>query len=203
MPQESLKGRVPEALACIFVVFFVLMGIAPVDRAVWYAEATPVVVIFTLLVVTARYYRFSNAAYLLMSVWLFWHTVGGHYTFAEVPFGIVTDLLGAQRNHFDRVGHFSVGFYAYGITELLLRRRLASPVTATLFGLFAIMAVAAGYEILEWWYAISSDPSAGIAVLGSQGDIWDAQKDMLSDTLGALFSLSLFWLCGKRWGSRG
>lgn len=196
-----LGGRLPEVLAAVFVVFFGVLGIAPADRAVWVAEAVPVVAVFTLLAVTAGRYRFTDAAYLLMAFWLFWHTVGGHFTFAAVPFGLVSDALGASRNHFDRIGHFSVGFYAYAFAELLVRRRLAGPVVATLFGLFAIMAVAAGYEILEWWYAVSVDPEAGIAVLGSQGDVWDAQKDMLSDTLGALFALLLFWTCGRHWGS--
>lgn len=198
---RTFAERLPEMLASVFVVFFIVLGIAPADRAVWIAEAVPVVFVFTILVFTARRYRFSNAAYLLMSFWLFWHTVGGHFTFAAVPFGFVSDIIGASRNHFDRIGHFSVGFYTYAFTEILVRRRLAGPVVSTLFGLFAIMSVAAGYEILEWWYAVSSDPEAGIAVLGSQGDIWDAQKDMLSDTLGALFSLALFWTAGRRWGS--
>lgn len=194
-------SRFAEWLAGIFVVFFIWMGIAPVDREVWVAEIVPVVFVFLLLVLTVRTFRFTPAAYLFMAFWLFWHTVGGHYTFANVPFGFITDMLGATRNHFDRVGHFSVGFYAYAMAELLTRRRLAGPVVTTLFGLFFIMAVAAGYEILEWWYAVSNDPAAGDAFLGSQGDVWDAQKDMLADTLGAIFSLAVFWTLGRWWGS--
>ena len=194
--------RFPLVLAVVFALFFGVLGISPVSREVWLAEVIPVGVIFVLLVCTYPFFRFSNVSYGLMAVWLFWHTVGGHYTFAHVPFEWVSDLLGAERNHFDRIGHFSVGFYAYPIAELFVRRKLAGPVVTTLFALFAIMAVAAAYEIIEWQYAVVEGGKAGLEFLGSQGDVWDAQKDMFADTLGAVCSLIAFWIFGKRWGSR-
>lgn len=184
----------PPILACVFAAYWAVLAVAPVARDVWWAENIPVMAVAAFLVLAHRRFRFSNLSYALMAVWLFWHAMGGHYTFAGAPFGWVSDLFGFQRNHFDRVGHFSVGFYAYPMAEYLLRRRLASPAIATLFGLFAIMAVAAGYEIIEWWYAVLEGGRAGIEFLGSQGDVWDAQKDMLMDTLGAVFALGLFWL---------
>lgn len=193
-PSESVSHYYPQALAAVFVVFFTILGIAPVSREVWIAEVIPVVLVFAALVVTFRRFRFSNLAYSLMAFWLFWHTVGGHYTFANVPFGWVTELLGAQRNHFDRIGHLSVGFYAFALAELATRKRWCGPVLATFLGLFMVMGVAAGYEIIEWWFAVVAGGNAGIEFLGSQGDIWDAQKDMLADTLGAVFTLLLFWL---------
>lgn len=202
MAQFFTAQRFPFLLAAVFVIFFALLGIAPASREVWLAEVIPVAAIFLLLVVTFPFFRFSNVSYGLMAFWLFWHTIGGHYTFADVPFDWVTDLFGFERNHFDRIGHFSVGFYAYPIAELFTRRRLAGPVVTTLFALFAIMSVAAGYEIIEWQYAVLEGGEAGIEFLGSQGDIWDAQKDMLADTLGAVCTLVLFWIFGKRWGSR-
>jgi putative membrane protein len=175
----------PHFLAAVFTIFFIVLGIAPVSREVWIAEVIPVVVIFAGLVLTFRYFRFSNLAYSLMAVWFFWHTVGGHYTFANVPFGWVTELLGAKRNHFDRIGHFSVGLFGFAMAELATRKGWCGPVLATFLGLFMIMSVAAGYEIIEWWFAVTAGGNAGIEFLGSQGDIWDAQKDMLADTLGA------------------
>ncbi len=170
------------------------MGINPVDRKVWIAEVTPIVIAFLALVATYRRFRFSNIAYTLMSVWMFWHTIGGHYTFANVPFDFVTNLFGFERNHFDRIGHFVVGFYAYAAAELVTRKGWAGPVLASLFGFFLIGTVAAGYEIIEWLYADMDGGKAGVEFLGAQGDVWDAQKDMLADMLGALFSLGLFWL---------
>ncbi|WP_018294947.1 DUF2238 domain-containing protein [Mariprofundus ferrooxydans] len=184
----------PQLLGGIFVLFFIWMAIAPVSRDVWLAEAIPVMLVFAALTAGFRSFRFSSTAYTLMAVWLFWHTVGGHYTFAHVPFGWVTDHFGFQRNNFDRIGHFSVGFYAYAMAEWLLRKRYCGPVLATIFSILLIMSVAAGYEIVEWWYAVADGGDAGIEFLGSQGDIWDAQKDMLADTLGAITAMLLFWI---------
>lgn len=129
-----------------------------------------------------------------MSVFIFLHTIGGHFTFERVPFDMISEAFGFERNHYDRMAHFSVGFYAYTIAEVLMVRRLVTTRWIVfLFPLFAIVTVAGVYEIIEWQYAIAADPKAGIAVLGSQGDIWDAQKDILADTLGALFVLAIFF----------
>lgn len=189
-----MMARYPHLLAVIFVIFFAILGIAPVSRDVWVAEVIPVVIVFALLVVTYKDFRFSNFSYSLMAFWLFWHTVGGHYTFANVPFGWFTDLFGFERNHFDRIGHFSVGFYAYPMAELVTRKRWCGPVLASCYGIFFIMSIAAGYEIVEWAFAEVVGGGAGIEFLGVQGDVWDAQKDMLADTLGALTVIAAFWI---------
>ena len=182
----------PHILAVVYFIFSILLSINPVSREVWIAEIIPVVIIFAALVITYRKFRFSNLAYALFSIWIFWHTIGGHYTFANVPFGWVNDLIGSERNHFDRIGHFVIGFYAYGMAEWLLRKRYCEFKSAIFFSLFFIMSVAAAYEIIEWWYAAIEGGDAGVEFLGSQGDIWDAQEDMLADTLGAIASLVLF-----------
>jgi putative membrane protein len=85
--------------------------------------------------------------------------------------------------------HYAIGFYAFPIAEYLIRSKQTSPVISAMFGLFSIMSLAASYEIIEWWYAVAEGGNAGIAFLGSQGDVWDAQKDMLCDTLGAVTAL--------------
>ncbi|KJF96144.1 membrane protein [Photobacterium angustum] len=188
------ENKFPLWLAVSYTLFFIILGINPAFREVWIAEAIPLIIIFGALIFTFRYYRFSNLAYALMAVWLVLHNIGAHYTFANVPFDWFNDLIGSQRNNFDRLAHFSIGFYAFPVAEYLVRKNHCKPLIAGLFGLFAVMAVAAGYEIVEWWYAASAGGEAGIEFLGSQGDIWDAQKDMLADTLGAVFSLILFFI---------
>ena len=162
----------------------------------WWAEATPLFIVFGALVLTFRQFRFSDTAYVLMSMWLFLHMIGAKYTFANVPFDwgnqILAPLLGEGRNHFDRFAHYIIGFYAFPMAEWLLRKRKATFGTTLLFALFFIMSVAATYEIIEWQYAVIEGGNAGVEFLGSQGDIWDAQKDMLADTLGAITSLVLY-----------
>jgi putative membrane protein len=190
-----MHTKLPLFLLLAYVVHFTLLGIAPYDRAVWWAENLPILLIVLTLALTYRYHAFSNTAYLLMGCLVFLHTIGGHYTFERVPFGFVTELFGFSRNHYDRLAHFTVGFYAFAIAELLLVRKLvASRVVLYLFPLSIIIAVAGSYEIFEWIYASSADGPAGAAVLGSQGDPWDAQKDMLADTLGAVTALLLFFM---------
>jgi putative membrane protein len=100
---------------------------------------------------------------------------------------------------FDRVGHFSVGFFAFGILEFLLVRRSMSRTLAVLFAIFTIAFVAMTYELIEWGYAAyGGNAEAGANFLGSQGDIWDAQKDMLMDTLGAVFAVVLYLVTRRR-----
>jgi len=176
-----------------------LLAINPYDRTVWWTENIPIMIIVFLLAVTYNKFQFSNTSYLLMSVLIFMHTIGGYYTFARVPFDFVTNFFGFERNNYDRLAHFSVGFYTYAFAEYLNVKKAANEKWIIyVLPLVFIMALAGAYEIFEWIYAITGDPTAGIEVLGSQGDIWDAQKDMLSDTLGAIVALIFFKLSKKK-----
>lgn len=188
----NMPTRYPLLLGLLFSAFWIVLAVSPVSREVWWAENIPVLMVCAFLAATYRRFRFSGLAYTFMAAWLFLHTVGGHYTFANVPFGWVTDLFGFERNHFDRIAHFSVGFYAFALAEYLQRKRLAHPVAVLAFCLASVMALACAYEIVEWWYAVLVGGDAGVEFLGSQGDTWDAQKDMLADTLGAVFALAVF-----------
>ena len=133
-----------------------------------------------------------------MFVLVYLHTIGGHYTFAKVPFDFITQTFGFHRNHYDRIAHFTVGFYAFPIAEWLWTKRLVvSKFILFSYPIFVIATVAMSYEIIEWIYAAIANPEAGIAYLGSQGDVWDAQKDMLADTLGAIFATIIFFILRK------
>jgi putative membrane protein len=190
-----LQERLPHLLAIALSAVIIWSGIGPAVRDVWVAEIIPILLVFGGLLWLYPRFRFSNAAYLLMAVWLFWHTVGSHYTFANVPFAWFNELIGSERNQFDRISHFSVGFYAFAMAEWLLRKRHCGFKLAMSFSLFLIMSIAAAYEIVEYWFAVYYGGDAGDEFLGSQGDVWDAQKDMLADTLGAICSLALYaWL---------
>ncbi|WP_333706541.1 DUF2238 domain-containing protein [Vibrio hepatarius] len=187
----SNKSPVLYWLTALYSIVFIFSAIEPSSRAVWIAEIIPAVGVLAVIWWVSRSYRFSNTAYVLMFVWLVLHTIGSKYTFAEVPFDWFNQLIGSERNQFDRVAHYSIGLYAYPIAEYMIRKNLANAGIAIFFALFAIMSLAAGYEIIEWWYAALAGGDEGIAFLGSQGDVWDAQKDMMMDTLGALTSLVL------------
>lgn len=186
--------NVAKALLAIYVIIFIVLAIEPYDRDVWWAENIPVIIVVLAIAWLSRMHHFSNASYIFMAVFIILHTIGGHFTFERVPFDWVSELFGFERNHYDRLAHFSVGFYAYAIAEVLTERRLVrTRWIVALFPVFAIVTVAGVYEIIEWQYAISANEQAGIAVLGSQGDIWDAQKDILADTLGALLVIAIYF----------
>ena len=186
--------KLPLAILLFYILLFIWSAYEPFDFNVWVVEAiTSVLTVCVLAALYATNIRFSNMAYLLSSLFPILHIIGAHYTFEYVPFYGFNDLIGSERNMYDRVAHFSVGLYTYIIIEGLLEYKLVNKNwVAYTYSIFCIMAIAAGYEIFEWWYAITADPTAGIAILGSQGDIWDAQKDMLMDTMGAFSGWILY-----------
>lgn len=185
-------------LLLIYLITFIVLAISPYDRTVWWAENIPIILIVMAIIIIYKYYVFSPLSYFLMFFLIFLHTIGGHFTFERVPFDFITKLFGFSRNHFDRLAHFTVGFYAFPIAELLLEKKIVKSKTVLfLFPVFTIFTIAASYEIIEWLYALFAEESAGTAMLGSQGDIWDAQKDMLADGLGAVVVMFLFGLLNK------
>lgn len=192
---NSVKRFIPHILFGIYIVLFLVLAISPRDRSVWFVENMTIIpIVVTLVILYIKNIRFSPFAYLAMSCLIYIHTIGGHYTFEHVPFGFISDLFGFERNNYDRMGHFTVGFYAIPSIEYMLNRNVVRRYShAAFFSLLLIISVAAVYELFEWVYAIMSDPSSGHLVLGSQGDIWDAQKDILADTLGAVVAIVVFW----------
>lgn len=185
----------PHILLGIYIVIFSICAIDPYDKRVWFAENLTVLLVVIPLVLTYKKFRFSNLSYFLMSIWIYMHTIGGHYVFENVPFDFINDIFGWERNNYDRFAHFSVGLYAYAIAELLDRKKLVnSKVILFLFPIFTIFSIAAIYEIIEWIAVIIMDADAGLDFVSAQGDIWDAQKDMLLDGIGAIFATTLYFL---------
>jgi len=199
--------KLPFIFLALYAIVFIFSAINPFNRAVWWAEIIPVIIPILILVFTYKKFKFSNISYFLMWFFLSLHTIGGHYTFELVPFDFFNEQLAKinleflfpnGRNNFDRVGHFFVGVFAYPLAEFTYRKKyITSLFTAALFGVFALGFWGALYEAIEMIYAIKQGGDAGAAFLGSQGDIWDAQKDMLLDIYGAIASALLFLFIWK------
>jgi putative membrane protein len=186
----------------IYLVLFGILAINPVDKTTWISENLTVwIILAVILILYKKNIRFSKTAYGFMFVLIYLHTIGGHYTFALVPFNWVTEFFGFSRNHYDRIAHFSVGFYAFAITEWLYTKSLVkNKFLLFTYPIFVIATIAMVYEIIEWLYVAQVSPESGAAYLGSQGDVWDAQKDMLADTLGAIFGVMVYFFKQKLWG---
>lgn len=189
--------RLPLTLLTIWVVFAVVMGISPHYREDWAMETILPVLAAVVLVATYRRFRFSNLAYAAGFVFLMIHTVGAHYTYAEVPIGFrMADWFGWERNHFDRIVHFLYGFLLSPMAVELAQRlgTLRNRAWAYLFIVMFLSAHSALYEIIEWWAAEIVGGDLGVAYLGTQGDEWDAQKDMGLGFLGAAIGVGALLL---------
>jgi putative membrane protein len=167
------------------------MALAPSSRRDWLLENLLVFAAVGILAATYRRFPLSDLSYVLITVFLTFHAIGAHYTYARVPLGFWTqDAFGWSRNHFDRLVHFLFGLLlAYPIREIFLRIVNARGFWAYYLPLDVTMAFSALYEIIESWVALLISPELGNAYLGTQGDVWDAQKDMTAALLGALICM--------------
>lgn len=183
-------------LLVVFVLVWLWAAWEPTYRHDWLLENYLVFIFVPILLITARWFRLSNISYTLITIYMILHVIGSHYTYSEVPFGYtLQDWFGETRNMYDRLVHFSFGFLlAYPVREVFMRLAHAKGVWGYFFPIDITFALSAIYEIIEWRTAANVDLSAGLAFLGSQGDIWDAQKDMLMAGIGALITMLIVFI---------
>lgn len=168
-------------------------GINPKDQFTWFLEVLPALIGGVALLATYRSFRLTPLLYFFILIHCLVLMVGGHYTYAEVPlFDTLKELLGGERNNYDKVGHFFQGFVpALLAREILLRKAVVNGRRwLNLFIVSICLAFSAFYELIEWWVALASGEDAE-AFLGTQGYIWDTQSDMALALVGALVSLLL------------
>jgi putative membrane protein len=172
-----------------------ILAIAPSDRMDWLLENGLTVIAVPLLIVTHRRRPLSNRAWVQITIFLVLHTVGAHYTYSEVPAGFWAQrALGLSRNHYDRLVHFSFGLLLLRpIRELGFGTHEPGPVARFYFTVAGVALWSCLYEVLEWAVAAVVDPAAGTAYLGTQGDQWDAEKDMGLAVLGGVIAATFEW----------
>jgi putative membrane protein len=187
--------RLPLILLGIVVLLCLATGYQPpAGRLNWLLEVGPGLLGITALLVTARRLPMSHWVYTGCFLHFCVLVYGGYYTYAATPLGDwARETFALSRNPYDRVGHVALGvFPAFVIREVLLRRT-PLPRGGWLYFIVVciVLAVAAFWELLEWWTVLGVAPEVGQAYLGSQGDVWDAQWDMFLALLGALIVLPL------------
>jgi len=190
----------PLALLIAYAGIWTALAIAPRHRQDWLLENLVVAMAVPLLVLGFRRLRFSNASYIALFVFLVLHAIGAHYTYSEVPYdrwaqqlsGVSIDaLLGFQRNHYDRAVHFMYGLLVTpAAVELLAAVAVPRGPWRWLLPLTFVMSHSIAYELIEWAAAVVFGGDLGVAYLGTQGDVWDAQKDMLLATLGSAIAVA-------------
>jgi len=186
-------GKYKLFLLVSFLATWVWSAVEPLYPDDWLLENYLVFLFVPIVLVSHRYLRLSALSYTSITIFMMLHVVGSHYTYSETPFGyILQQMVGAERNMYDRFVHFAYGLLlVYPARELFLYIARSKSFWSYHLPLDAVIASSAVYEIIEWSVAGQVDPAAGFAFLGAQGDIWDAQKDMLAAIVGATATLSL------------
>lgn len=182
----------------IFTATLVWSGINPKDQFTWFLEVAPALIGVALIAVSYKSFRLTPILYFFILAHCVVLMIGGHYTYAEVP--LFDGLFGAERNNYDKVGHFFQGFVpALLAREILIRKHVVNQDIWRGFIVVSIcLAFSAFYELIEWWVAILSSEDAE-AFLGTQGYIWDTQSDMALALVGAISSLLLLsWIHNKQ-----
>lgn len=185
--------RVPILSLGVVLAVAAWSALNPYDRFTWWMETIPVFVAIILLWTTGRRFRFTDMLYVLIALHCIVLLVGGHYTYALVPlFDWIRDWFGLARNHYDRFGHFMQGFVpAMVARELLIRTSPLKP-GKWLFAVIVLscLGISAAYELIEWAVSAATGEAAE-SFLGTQGDIWDTQKDIAMALVGAVSALIL------------
>jgi putative membrane protein len=198
MPTQMLRAEMRERgrsyeliLLAIVVLVFLWSGISPHDRFTWVLEVFPVLLGVPALIYVYPRFRFTPLVYTLLAMHAIILMVGGKYTYAEVPLGFwLKEAFGLARNHYDRIGHFAQGLVPALVAREILFRR--SPLRGSRWLPFLVicfcLALSALYELIEFWTALATGEAAE-AFLGTQGDPWDTQWDMMMALIGAATAL--------------
>ena len=188
-------------LSAVYAVFWAALAIDPHDRGDWALENVLVVVAALLLFYSYKRVLLSRISYTLIFIFLGLHAIGSHWTYSLVPYDETfhaatgysfDEWMGWQRNHYDRIVHLAYGLLlAYPIRELFLRVAQVRGFWGYFLPVVLTMAASMFYELVEWGAAEVFGSELGIAFVGAQGDVWDAQKDMFLATLGALIAMGV------------
>lgn len=196
--------RLPSILLAVLIAVWLILAVEPVSRQDWLLENILVLVSVPLLVATRHRMRFSNGAYVCLFIFYVLHSIGAHYTYSLVPYdawwqtltgSTLNQMLGWERNHYDRLIHFLYGILLLQPSaELLERFAPARGAWRWILPIAFIMSHSVIFELIEWIAALIVAPELGEAYLGTQGDPWDAQQDMALATLGAIVATALIRL---------
>ena len=193
LSKEKSNKLLYSILTTSFAIVWIWAAIHPLHFNDWLIENFLVLLTVPLIFYTSKYFKFSNTSYIMITFFMILHVIGSHYTYSEVPFGVTLgEWWETERNMYDRLVHLLFGvLFVYPLFELL---KGVAKINGfwTYFVAFMVMSAFAGfYEVFEWVGAQIVDPEAGAAFLGTQGDEWDAQKDMALAMVGSLFMLTI------------
>ena len=195
------SNRWMQFFIVLFLACWANSYIGNTDTANWFLENTLVFIFLGFVIYTYKKFQFSDLSYLLICVYLCLHVYGSKYTYAENPFGYwLKDYFDLPRNHYDRIVHFSFGFLlAYPLRELFLKWLNFPSWVAWILPIEITLSISGFYELIEWVVADVFFKAQGAAYLGTQGDVWDAQKDIFLAFSGAIIATTIVSIIKKIW----
>ncbi|MBL8709653.1 MAG: DUF2238 domain-containing protein [Rhodospirillaceae bacterium] len=212
MPSPAGISLLARVLLAAYLGIWGLLAIDPVNRFDWLLENLLVFLLGLGLYLGRHRIQLSTFSICCLFIFMVVHAVGAHYTYSLVPYDTWLRVIdwpefgdgsGAGRNQFDRFAHFLHGLLlTFPVRDVLIRNWSARGRWAYLLPAALIMLLSATYELVEWIAAEIVNEDAGIAFVGAQGDVWDAQKDMSLAFLGAVTAMSAGWLYRRLFESR-
>jgi putative membrane protein len=188
----------------LFSVFWISTLVGTNNISNWIMENVLVIIFLSVLIISYKKFVFSDISYVFITIYLLLHIYGSKYTYAENPFGYwLKDYFHFTRNHYDRIVHCSFGLLlAYPMRDFFKNYMQFPAWVCWSLPIEITLSFSCLYELIEWAVADIFFPKQGDAYLGTQGDIWDAQKDMFLAFVGALFSIILVYFIKKIKSSR-
>lgn len=181
-----MKPTFKGVLTVVYTLFWIVLALHPSDRAAWLLENLLLFLSLPLILVLERRYSFSTLSAVMIFLFAVVHTIGAHYTYAQTPLlQPIVDFFGFGRNPYDRIVHFLFGALVFWPVAEVLAKTDLSPRLSRLLAMLILIGCSSLYEIAEWLVAATFYPQLGTAFLGTQGDVWDTQKDHAMGVLGA------------------
>ena len=187
----------------IYLLVWIIMAINPKYPQDWLLENVLVFIFVPFVIWMDKKHQYTLLSILFLLIFASLHSLGTHYTYAEMEhFNTLTQFFGFERNHFDRLVHFLFGLLTFRILFEMTAPGTSNVKTALLLTFTMIISISTFYEILEWIAVIVLHPELGMAFLGTQGDIWDAQKDTIAAIIGALIHIAFYQNYKYLWHSK-
>ena len=184
----------------LYALVWIIMAINPKYPQDWLLENVLVFIFLPFVIWMDKKHQYTLLSILFLLIFASLHSLGTHYTYAEMEhFNTLTQFFGFERNHFDRLVHFLFGLLTFRILFEMTAPGTATVKTSLLLTFTMIISISTFYEILEWIAVIILHPALGMAFLGTQGDIWDAQKDTIAAIIGALIHIAFYKSYSKLW----
>ena len=192
-----------KILYSIYILIWIILSINPKYPEDWLLENVLIFIFFPFVIWMDKKYHYTFLSLLLLLIFTSLHSLGAHYTYAQMEyFNVITEFFDFERNHFDRSVHFLFGLLIFRILFEIIVLKTTSGKSALIFTFTLIVTISTTYEIFEWIVVVVLYPDLGIAFLGTQGDIWDAHKDVLVATIGALINMIFYKSYDHLWLSK-